>query len=160
MEYFSSISEYDIVSIIAQLISLSSLILSLKYWRYANQSHFWPTVKGVVSRGMEFGMSSDTFLYEYEVKGKEYQRKKPFFSTSSKFIVSNKDRIEKYSQGNVVVVYYNPINPKISTLVPGKKQGIVNVFILMLLIFLVTFLSFFFPDFFNDTVSIFFSFLN
>lgn len=160
MDYFSSVSKYEIVNIIAQLISLFSLILSLKYWRYANQSHLWPKVKGIVSRGMQFGISNDTFLYEYEVRGKSYQRKKPFFSTTSKIIVSNKDRIEKYSQGKAVVVYYNPLNPKISTLVPGKKQGIVNVFVLMLLIFTITFLSFFFPVFFKENLAKFFTLFN
>jgi hypothetical protein len=83
------------------------------------------------------------FLYSYEIKGVLHFEKKPFYANSFKNIKGKKmwDLIEKYPEGKQVNVFYNPSKTKISTLEPGRKDGVIAVVMVMSLLFIIGFVS-------------------
>ncbi|MDD3720993.1 MAG: DUF3592 domain-containing protein [Lutibacter sp.] len=148
MESFSSLNQSQIAGIIAQLVAIPFIIIAAKKWWLANQSLNWPKVEGIVVKGLDFSTSGHLlFLYEYQISGITYQGKKPFFANSFKNLREKKSwkLIERYPEGMSVNVYYNSANPKISTLEIGRKDGVITVLIIMVLLFILGFISQHYP---------------
>ncbi|WP_047414240.1 DUF3592 domain-containing protein [Cellulophaga sp. Hel_I_12] len=136
MEYFTSLSESQIVGIILPLAVSPFLFIAIRRWWWAKQSVHWPKTKGIVIDGIKFRLSrSLNFLYTYDVNGVSYKGDKPFFYNSYKTVKKVSHLIELYPDGKQVVVYYNPSNHKISTLEPGRKDGVNGALLLLLFLF-------------------------
>ncbi len=136
MEYFISLSESQIVGIILPLAVLPFLFIALRRWWWAKQSVHWPKTKGTIVKGIAYRVSrSLDFLYTYDVNGISYKGDKPFFYNSYKTVKKVSDLVINYAEGKQVVVYYNPSNHKISTLEPGRKDGVNGALLLLLFLF-------------------------
>ncbi|QCX40792.1 DUF3592 domain-containing protein [Aureibaculum algae] len=145
MDFFASLTQSQIAGIILQLVVLPFLFMALRRWGWAKQSVQWPKVKGEVAKSLDFPLSKIIdFLYTYEIKGITYQGTKPFFANSFKNFKKKKtsELMEKYTKGTEVVVFYNPSNHKISTLEPGRKDGIIGALIVLILLFLLGFMAY------------------
>ncbi|HEY9170018.1 MAG TPA: DUF3592 domain-containing protein [Lutibacter sp.] len=143
MESFSSLNQSLIAGIIAQLIAIPFIILSAKKWWLANQSKQWLKTSGIVIKGLNFSISGHLiFLYQYQIGGIKYQGKKPFFANTFKKLKGKKswELIKRYPEGIMVDVFYNSANPKISTLEPGRKDGVITALIIMVLLFILGFI--------------------
>ncbi len=148
MEYFESLNQFQIAGIILQLVALPFLVVKLRYFSWAKQSLQWPKVKGIIAKGIIFRMPrSMDFLYTYEVNGVTYKGDKPFFYNSNKTLTVKKvtHLMDTYTEGKQVVVHYNPSNPKISTLEPGRMDGVIGALILLILLFMLGFMSYYDP---------------
>jgi len=145
-----NLQQHEIAGIIAQLVALAIIIEPAKKWWLANQSLQWQKTNGVVVNGLNSSISGTLeFLYSYVVNGITYQGDKPFFANSFKKLKGRRmwDLIDNYPEGKQVNVFYNPLNPKLSTLEPGRKDGVIAVIIAMGLLFVVGFPSQHFPSF-------------
>lgn len=148
MEYFSSLSQSQIAGIIVQLITLPLIIMTARKWWLANQSNQWLKTSGKVIKGLDFSMSGHLqFLYEYQISGRTYQGNKPFFANSYKHLKGKRswELIDKYSEGKQIAVFYNPSNPKLSILEPGRKDGIITAFLILFLLFVLGFIAQHYP---------------
>jgi hypothetical protein len=138
MEYVESLSQFQIAGIILLLVVTPLLVLNLRLFWWARQSMQWPKVNGVVVKGIIFRMHrSLDFLFTYELNGITYKGNKPFFYNSNKTLNVKKvaDLMDKYPEGQRIVVYYNPLNHKIATLEPGRKDGVNGALLLLLFLF-------------------------
>lgn len=73
------------------------------------------------------------FYYEYAVNGETYLGSRIFFGDAFLSLFSflaAKGAIEKYKEGRETTVYYNPSNPKDSTLETGVKWQAVAALVL------------------------------
>lgn len=143
-----NLQQHEIAGIIAQIIALVIIVAPAKKWWLANQSLQWQKTKGMVVKSLDSSVSGAMeFLYSYEIKGVIHLGEKPFFANSFRRLKGKKmwDLIEKYPEGKEVSVFYNPSNPKISTLEPGRKDGVLTVIIVMSLLFVLGFVSQHFP---------------
>jgi hypothetical protein len=155
MQYFTSLSESQIVGIILPVAVLPFLFIAIRRWWWAKQSVHWPKTKGVVIDGIKFRLSrSLDFLYTYDVNGLSYKGDKPFFYNSNKTINVKKVArlIDLYPDGKQVVVYYNPSNHKISTLEPGRKDGVNGALFLLLFLFLAGLVALTSPGFISEII--------
>lgn len=129
-----NLQQHEIAGIIAQLAAIPFIIISAKNWWLANQSKHWLKNSGIVIKGLDFSMTGHLiFLYEYQTGGITYQGNKPFFANTFKQLKGKKSRelMEKYPEGKRIDVFYNPVNPKLSTLEPGRKDGVITALLLM-----------------------------
>tara|TARA_R110002050_G_scaffold196426_2_gene331350 strand:- start:54445 stop:54930 length:486 start_codon:yes stop_codon:yes gene_type:complete len=148
MAYFESLSQFQFAGIVLQLVLLPFLFMTLRRWWWAKQSMHWPKINGVVVKCLNFPLSRIIdFLYTYEINGISYKGEQPFFANSFKNFPQKKAKelMNNYTEGKHVVVYYNPSNPKISTLEPGRMDGVIGALVLLLFLFLIGFISFFYP---------------
>jgi hypothetical protein len=158
MEFFASLSESQIAGIILQLAVFPFLFIALRRWWWAKQSVHWPKTNGTVIKGIAFRMPrSLDFLYTYEVNGISQKGDKPIFYNSHKSFNVKKvaELIGKYTEGKQVVVYYNPSNHKISTLEPGRKDGVNGALTVLLLFFLLGFISYSYPNLITEIIGYF-----
>lgn len=149
MEYFQSLSQFQIAGLVLLLILLPFLFKTIRRWWWAKQSLQWPKVNGMVTKGLDFPLSKIIdFQYSYELNGTRYTGEKPFFANSFKNFPQKKASglIAKYDLGKQLTVFYNPSNPSISTLEPGRKDGVMGALILLILLFLLGALSFYNPS--------------
>ncbi len=149
MEYLESLSKFQMAGIILQLVVLPFLVVKLRLFWWAKQSMQWPKVNGMVKKGIIFRMPrSLDFLYTYEINGISYQGNKPFFYNSYKTLNVKKvsNLMDKYPEGKQVGVYYNSSNHKISTLEPGRMDGVIGALALLFLLFSLGFISYYYPD--------------
>tara|TARA_R110002050_G_scaffold106801_3_gene216874 strand:+ start:9614 stop:10099 length:486 start_codon:yes stop_codon:yes gene_type:complete len=149
MQYFESLSQFQIAGLVLQLVLLPFLFTTFRRWWWAKQSHQWPKVKGVVTKGLDFPISKIIdFIYTYELNGTTYTGKKPFFANSFKNLNQKKASglIAKYVQGKQLTVFYNPSNPGISTLEPGRKDGVMEALLLLSMLFSLGAISFYRPS--------------
>ena len=149
MDYMESLSQFQMAGIILQLLALPFLVMKLRLFWWAKQSVHWPKVNGVVEKGLDFPLSKIiNFLYTYEITGTSYKREKPFFANSFKNIkrMKAKELKARYPEGKQVIVFYNPSNPKISTLEPGRKDGVISALILLFFLFMLGFISYYNPN--------------
>lgn len=148
MEYLESFSKSQMAGIVLQLVLLPFLFMTLRRFWLAKQSVNWPKTQGVIVKGLDFPLSRNIdFLYTYEINGTSYKGMKPFFANSFKKIKYRKasELMAYYTKDKQVSVYYNPSKPKISTLEPGRMDGVIGASILLLLLFLLGFISFYNP---------------
>ena len=102
--------------------------------RFGHASKNWPTVKGHIELSMVNKSSSPrsgttyaaNIEYSYRVNEVYYRSKRikfaPPFGTS--FGKSSAERLAaQFPQASSVTIYYNPANPKISTLMRGLSVG-------------------------------------
>lgn len=158
MEYFESLNQFQIAGLVLQLVLLPFLFLALRRWWWAKQSLQWPKVNGVVTKGLDFPLSKIIdFLYTYELNGATYSGKEPFFANSFKKFSQKKASglIAKYTLGKQVNVFYNPSNPRISTLEPGRKDGVMGALLLLFLLFLLGAMSFYNPSIIIEIIDYF-----
>ncbi|WP_117880022.1 DUF3592 domain-containing protein [Aureibaculum luteum] len=158
MEFLASLSRSQIAGIILQLAIVPFLFMALRLWWWTKQSVQWPKVKGEVAKSLDFSLSKIIdFLYTYEIKGIAYQGTKPFFANSFKNFKSKKtsELMEKYTKGTQVVVYYNPSNHNISTLEPGRKDGVVGTLAILISLFLLGFLAYSYPNLITEIIDYF-----
>lgn len=158
MEYIQSLSQFQIAGLVLQLILLPFLFMALRRLWWAKQSHQWPKVKGVVTKGLDFPLSKKIdFLYTYELNGATYTGEEPFFANSFKNFSQKKASglIAKYALGKQVNVFYNPSNPRISTLEPGRKDGVIGALLLLFLLFLLGAVSFYRPSLLVEAIDYF-----
>ena len=74
MEYFESLSQFQVAGLVLQLILLPFIFLALRRWWWAKQSLQWPKVNGVVTKGLDFPLSKMiNFLYSYDLNGTTYK---------------------------------------------------------------------------------------
>lgn len=149
MEYFESLSQFQLAGIILQMLVLPFIFLKMRLFWWAKQSLHWPKIDGVVTKGLDFPLPKIiNFLYSYEVNGTTYMGKKPFFANSFKNFSQKKASglIAKYTLSKQVAVFYNPSNPSISTLEPGRKDGVMGALLLLFLLFLLGAISFYRPS--------------
>lgn len=136
MEFLTSLGESQIAGIFLQLGVLPFLFIALRRWWWAKQSVHWPKTMGIVVKGIEYRVPrSLDFLYTYKVNGISQKGDKPFFYNSYKTVKKVSALVVNYAEGKQVVVYYNPSNHKISTLEPGRKDGINGALLLLLFLF-------------------------
>ena len=150
-----NIQQHEIAGIIAQIIALPFIIMSARKWWLANQSLHWPNTNGIVVKALNSSISKALeFLYSYDIKGTVYEGEKPFFANSFKNLKGKRmqDLIEKYPKGKQVKVFYNPSNPKISTLEPGRKDGVITALIITSLLFAAGFVSQHYPNLLFDFI--------
>jgi hypothetical protein len=158
MEFFDSLPQSQIASIILQMAVLPFLCIALRRWWWAKQSVHWPKISGTVMKGIEFRMPrSLDFLYTYELNGITYKEDKPFFYNSHKTFNVKKvsELMDNYTEGKQVVVFYNPSNHKISTLEPGRKDGVNGTLLLLLSLFFLGFLSYSYPSLITEIIDYF-----
>ncbi len=158
MEFFASLSQSQIAGIILQLVVLPFLFMALRRWWWAKQSLQWPKVKGEVVKSLDFPISNVIdFLYAYEIKGIVYKGKRPFFANSFKNFKLNKasELMDKYTKGTQVIVFYNPSNQKVSTLEPGRKDGVISSLTLSILLFLLGLIAYSNPYFISEIINYF-----
>ena len=158
MEYFQSLSQFQIAGLVLQLVLLPFLFLALRRWWWAKQSLQWPKVNGVVTKGLDFPLSKIIdFLYTYELNGATYTGNEPFFANSFKKFSQKKASglIAKYTLGKQLTVFYNPSNPRISTLEPGRKDGVMGALLLLFLLFLLGAVSFYNPSIIIEIIDYF-----
>ncbi len=160
MKFFESFSQSQIAGIILQLAILPFLFISFRRLWWAKQSEHWPKVKGFVKKGLDFPLSKVIdFLYTYEINGIEYKGKNPFFANSFKNFKSKKaaELMDNYPKDKQVAVFYHPSNPAISTLEPGRKDGVVGALVLLLLLFLLGYITYSYPALITDILDYFHS---
>ncbi|MCM4171962.1 DUF3592 domain-containing protein [Arenibacter sp. TNZ] len=158
MEYFESLSQFQLAGIILQLVVLPFLFIKLRLFWWAKQSLQWPKINGVVEKGLDFPLSKIiNFLYTYEINGTTYKGKKPFFANSFKNFPKRKasNLMDTYTVGRQIKVFYNPSNPNISTLEPGRKDGVVGALLLLFLLLLLGALSFYRPSLIVEIIDYF-----
>lgn len=158
MEFFATLSQSQIASIILQLVVLPILVFKLRLFWWAKQSVHWPRAKGLVVKSLDFPLSKTIdFLYTYNVKGISYKGQKPFFANSFKHFSKRKASLlmHNYTQGKEVSVFYKPSNHKISTLEPGRKDGLVGVLVLLALLFLLGFITYSNPALITEIIDYF-----
>tara|TARA_R110002012_G_scaffold320402_2_gene543953 strand:+ start:63004 stop:63489 length:486 start_codon:yes stop_codon:yes gene_type:complete len=156
MDYFTSLSESQIVGIILALAVVPFLFIALRRWWWAKQSVHWPKTKGIVIDGIKFRLSrSLDFLYTYDVNGVSYKGDKPFFYNSYKTVKKVARLTALYPDGKQVVVYYHPLNHKISTLEPGRKDGVNGALFLLLFLFLAGLMALSSPGFISEILDYF-----
>ncbi|APQ17570.1 DUF3592 domain-containing protein [Maribacter hydrothermalis] len=149
MDFINSFSQLQIAAIILQLVTLPFLVMKLRLFWWAKQSLQWPKVKGVVVKSLDFPLSKIIdFLYSYEINGTTYHNEKPFFANSFKNFSQKKASIlmNKYKEGKQVTVYYNPSDPSIATLEPGRMDGIPNTIALLILLLALGFICYYNPN--------------
>jgi hypothetical protein len=145
MDFFSTLNQTQIASLILLGISTPLLIANIRYWMLADQSRRWPKVKGMVIEGFDFSISGAlTFSYQYTVNGRMYSGKRPFFASSYKKLGREKtdELISKYAEGREIDVHYNPSKPEMSVLEPGRKDGLLTGIILLAIFFLAGIITF------------------
>ena len=83
MDFFSTLNQTQIASLILLGISTPLLIANIRYWMLADQSRRWPKVKGMVIEGFDFSISGAlTFSYQYTVNGRMYSGTNPGISNA------------------------------------------------------------------------------
>jgi hypothetical protein len=102
------------------------------------RSKYWPFINGCVKHSrvlVRVNKASSSknkhyhpnIIYEYEVGNKKYMNNKVGnyigFANDEEFA---NELVRNYPEGNTVKVYYWPIFPKVSLLLPGMKQGLAN----------------------------------
>jgi len=158
MEYFESLSQFEIAGLVLQLVLLPFLFKTLRRWWWANQSQHWPKVNGVVEKGLDFPLSKIIdFLYSYEVNGSTYKGAEPFFANSFKNFSQKKASklMDTYTIGKQIKVFYNPSNPKISTLEPGRKDSVIGALALLVVLFLLGAAAFYRPSLIVEIIDYF-----
>lgn len=148
--------QHEIAGIIAQIVAIPFIIMSAQKWWLANQSKHWLKTSGKVLKGFEISLSGKlNFLYVYEINGITYQCNKPFYANSYKNLGGKKSwkLMEKYPEGKRIDVFYNPSNPKASTLEPGRKDGVITALTVVILLFILGFLYQHYPVLFLDLFS-------
>lgn len=143
-----NLQQHEIAGIIAQLVAMPFIMMSIKKWWLANQAKNWLKTSGIVIKGLNFSMTGHLiFLYEYQTGGITYRGKKPFFANSFKQLKGKKswELMEKYPEGKLIDVFYNPANPKLSTLEPRRKDGVITALAVVVLLFMLGFLSQHYP---------------
>lgn len=151
-----NLQQHEIAGIIAQLVAIPFIIMSAQKWWLANQSKHWLKTSGIIIIGLDFSMSGHLiFSYEYQTDGITYQGKKPFFANTFKQLKGKKswELMEKYPEGKRIDVFYNPSNPKASTLEPERKDGVITALTVVILLFILGFLYQHYPVFFLDLFS-------
>jgi len=153
MDFFITLVDSQKVGIILQLAVLPFLFIALRRWWWAKESVHWPKIKGIIIKGIEYRVpSSLDFLYTYEMNGMTYKGDKPFFYNSYKTVRKVSALVANYTAGKQVVVYYNPSNHKISTLEPGRKDGINGALLLLLLLFISGLIAFSSPGLISEII--------
>ncbi|MBD0779285.1 DUF3592 domain-containing protein [Maribacter sp. ANRC-HE7] len=158
MEYLASLSQFEIAGLVLQLVLLPFLFMTLRRWWWAKQSLQWPKVNGVVIKGLDFPLPKIIeFQYTYDINGTTYQGEKPFFANSFKHLSQKKASylMDTYTIGKQLKVFYNPSNPRISTLEPGRKDGVMGVLVLLVVLFLLGAVAFYRPSLIVETMDYF-----
>jgi len=149
MEYFESLSQFEIAGLVLQLVLLPFLFRALRRWWWAKQSFQWPKANGMIEKGLDFPLSKRIdFLYSYQVNGSTYKGTEPFFANSFKNLSQKKasNLMDTYTIGKQIKVFYNPSNPKISTLEPGRQDGVMGALALLAVLFLLGAVAFYRPS--------------
>lgn len=137
MDFFSSWSQTEIAGGVLLMVLTPLLLYNVRRWLYATQSVRWPKTNGKIEHSFELADSRTIrFSYTYEINGRKFTGGRPFFFNSPRDL--NRKKIneleQKYKEGKAVEVYYNPENPKVSTLEPGRKDGIGSALIFLIVL--------------------------
>jgi hypothetical protein len=127
---------YYILILVGTLVLIWQGIL----FKEAQDARSWPTANGKIissrlsaerdsgfNKPMMYGTS---IKYEYSIDGKAFVSNRILFGQmTSNWSNGANTLISRYPPGKVVTVYYNPKNPEIAVLEPGKIGTILFVFI-------------------------------
>ncbi|WP_339918250.1 DUF3592 domain-containing protein [Yeosuana marina] len=143
--FISELDQREILGLILLVVIISILINSIYMWHLANQSKLWPKVKGTVESIKSYNNAKRMiFEYGYQVQDIVYKNQRIFFSNSKQYRLKHiREFRRKYSQGQQVEVFYNPNNPKIAVLEPGRKDGVVLAVVISALSFMYGYIAFF-----------------
>jgi hypothetical protein len=158
MDYFESLGQFEIAGLVLQLVLLPFLFKTLRRWWWAKQSIHWHKVNGVVEKGLDFPLSKRIdFLYSYELNGATFKGTEPFFANSFKNFSQKKasNLMDTYTVRRQIKVFYNPSNPKISTLEPGRKDGVIGALALLVVLFLLGAVAFYYPSLIVEIIDLF-----
>jgi hypothetical protein len=134
-----------VIFLIVTIFGLGIFFYSLSLFKSAWASRSWPTTSGIVVSSSvdsywsesETGSSKSTTLmysakiiYKYTADETDYTSQKISFGDYD----SNNSReiqavVDRYPLNSDVLVYYNPENPEMSVLEPGKLGGVAILFI-------------------------------
>ncbi len=125
------------MSFIVSILGVVVVLVSLFDLYRALVSRSWDKTQGVITlasaeivsayqqtRKLFSTKNQTAFYYEYAVNGEKFLGNRIFFGDTFLSLFSflaAKNAIEKYKEGQEATVYYNPSNPKNSTLEPGIK---------------------------------------
>ncbi|RKD87678.1 DUF3592 domain-containing protein [Mangrovibacterium diazotrophicum] len=136
----TAIQQFQLSGLILVLVTIPIIAYTAKLLLLAKQSAKWPSTRGVIVTGFDLEVSGRlNFLYEYTVDGTRHQGGKPFIATSFKRIEREKiaQLTISYPIGRQVEVYYKPEKPKISTLEPGRSEGLKSGIFLVTIFFII-----------------------
>lgn len=136
MDFLSTMEPNQIASGILLLVLTPLLFLNIRKWMYATHSVRWPKTNGAIVEPFELADSRTVrFSYTYEVNGRKFKGNRPFFYNSPRDLSRKKinELEQRYTEG-AVEVYYNPENPKVSTLEPGRKDGLLSALIFLIVL--------------------------
>lgn len=135
-----------ILFLVLVAIGVGALIWGYGSYKKSQEAKSWPTTEGkVISSEVDSRFSrskggtrsrhktnySAKVLFEYDVDGKTYTSDKVSLAEYSSSVRSEAQQVvDKYPVNESVIVYYDPTNPEIAILEPGKLGGIVIPFII------------------------------
>ncbi len=146
IENIRTLHPLQIAGILIALTGLIILIFNLRALFIANSSKNWPSTTGeILSSDLDITKSiseSDKLYnpkieYRYVINNKEYISQRIYFgsSTSSSFKKAKSIRIvEKYTKGQKVKVFYNPMNSSESILERGVKSEVISLLVASLVL--------------------------
>src|SRR2546423_354415 len=115
------------ILILAVPLGATCIWFQLFAFYHAIRSSSWPSVRGIVvdSRARDVftqhGRSKEAkTVYAYEINGRQYENDTVYFGVFRGIGASDADRkLDLFTQGRTINVFYNPRNPQVSCLEPG-----------------------------------------
>ncbi|OVE76478.1 hypothetical protein BVX98_05730 [bacterium F11] len=133
------------VFLIFAIIGIGALIWGTTSYKKAQEAKGWPTTEGKIissevdSHWSRTGTGTNRrskmmydakVVFEYSVEGRVYTSNKVSFGEySSSSRRSAQKVVEKYPPNKDVIVFFDPVNPEMAILEPGKIGGIVIPFV-------------------------------
>jgi hypothetical protein len=151
----STIANHQIASVCLIVAGIIILILVYNAFRLSKESLTWPTVEGeIVKTNLQTSETSQVqgtsynanIEYKYRVQSVYYTSSRIYFGSKIGHSFKedrSKDLVKKYTATQLVKIFYNPDNHKISVLEPGihseLRSGVIIGVILMIigLVFLI-----------------------
>jgi hypothetical protein len=109
-------------------VGIGLFAVSARQLREARASESWPSVQGiVVSSSVQSTNDRDddpyysaSVTYEYSVDGVTYSCGRVSYDTTRGRLKDAQEKVKRYPKGKQVEVHYNPGNPDVAVLEPGR----------------------------------------